>query len=530
MLRAMPRRLSLSWRPPLSFIAVCGWLACEASFTLWRALPRAYGGAGDEGCAFDWDAYMEQARRLVRGPPPGSGAMDFDYAALRGDTGPLVYPAGHAWLHAGLAAALRWDADTDTTETAPKPLLAEGGTEPRYAARVHRPEGAIAALAALYTLLHCGALAAAAAAFAAATAPLTGGGGGGGASLALACVLLSLSRRVRSTAALGFFNDTWATLAAQAGVALAARRQWTVAALALSAGVSIKMNVLLYAPGMLYAVLDGGGVRAAALAAAAAAALQLVLAAPFLVAAPRAYLTRAFDLGRAFDQRWSVNLAFLPRAVFLHRALAAVLLVAHLVMLAAAARFMWPRRGGGGGGGGISAAPTFAVAPLRRAARATSPPAPSAARQSALDWLLRGARSGEGLSSRGIVFALYSSNFIGVACARSLHFQFFVWYFHALPLLLRHTRLPWPAHVAFVLALELCWGHHPPAAWSSACVTTLHVLLLAALWDGGGRLHALGAAARLAEPLRGEGEADRGSAEAEPAAQPSAAAPRIKAH
>ena len=166
----MPHQPSpVPWRPSL-LVCVCAWLCAEAGFTLWRSVPRAYGGAGDEGCAFDFDAYMEQARRLMRGPPPGSGAMDFDYARLRGDTGPLVYPAGHAWLHAALAAALRWDADTDTTEAAQKPLLAEGGAEPRYAARVHRPEGAIAALAALYTLLHCGALAAAVAAFAAATA------------------------------------------------------------------------------------------------------------------------------------------------------------------------------------------------------------------------------------------------------------------------------------------------------------------------------------------------------------------------
>jgi len=77
---------------------------------------------------------------------------------------------------------------------------------------------------------------------------------------------------------------------------------------------------------------------------------------------------------------------------------------------------------------------------------------------------------------------LYSANLAGVACARSLHFQFLVWYFHSLPLLLRCARLPWPAHVAFVVALELCWGQHPPQPWSSACITALHLLLLILLF------------------------------------------------
>ena len=45
---------------------------------------------------------------------------------------------------------------------------------------------------------------------------------------------------------------------------------------------------------------------------AAGVLLQLVLGAPFLVAAPASYLRKAFELSRVFLHQWTVNLHFLP--------------------------------------------------------------------------------------------------------------------------------------------------------------------------------------------------------------------------
>ena len=39
----------------------------------------------------DWRAYMQEVEGVVNGT--------FDYSQLRGDTGPLVYPAGFVWLY-----------------------------------------------------------------------------------------------------------------------------------------------------------------------------------------------------------------------------------------------------------------------------------------------------------------------------------------------------------------------------------------------------------------------------------------------
>ncbi len=55
---------------------------------------------------------------------------------------------------------------------------------------------------------------------------------------------------------------------------------------------------------------------------AAGVLLQLVLGAPFLVAAPASYLRKAFELSRVFLHQWTVNLHFLPEVlvwpIFVH--------------------------------------------------------------------------------------------------------------------------------------------------------------------------------------------------------------------
>lgn len=40
------------------------------------------------------------------------------------------------------------------------------------------------------------------------------------------------------------------------------------------------------------------------------------------------------------------------------------------------------------------------------------------------------------------VALLFGCNFIGMCFARSLHYQFYMWYFHTLPWLLWNGRLP----------------------------------------------------------------------------------------
>ena len=67
-----------------------------------------------------------------------------------------------------------------------------------------------------------------------------------------------------------------------------------------------------------------------------------------------------------------------------------------------------------------------------------------------------------------ICTVIFSSNLIGVVFARSLHYQFYSWYFHTLPYLLSRTGLPALVRVALLFAVEVCFNVYPSTWWSSA--------------------------------------------------------------
>ena len=115
------------------------------------------------------------------------------------------------------------------------------------------------------------------------------------------------------------------------------------------------------------------------------ATVQAVLALPFLLESPLNYLKGAFDLGRVFLFKWTVNWRFLPEEVFVHRGFHAALLAAHVIVLLVAMPKWWRM--------------LRSYATLRR--HDAGPP-------SAVQLLL---------------LPLFMSNFIGIAFARSLHYQ-----------------------------------------------------------------------------------------------------------
>jgi alpha-1,3-mannosyltransferase len=105
-----------------------------------------------------------------------------------------------------------------------------------------------------------------------------------------------------------------------------------------------------------------------------------------------------------------------------------------------------------------------------------------------------------GVTGLSAVWLLLVTNFIGVVFARSLHYQFYVWYWHALPFLLHVDRRPFPVQlgtgvyewgvvvgkVAVLMMIELCWNVYPAQWWSSGLLIVCHGWLLTGVMRGNG--------------------------------------------
>jgi hypothetical protein len=153
----------------------------------------------------------------------------------------------------------------------------------------------------------------------------------------------------------------------------------------------------------------------------------------------------ARQLTRQFQYVWTVNWRCVSEEVFLDRRFHALLLALHVAVLLYLAVARW--------------------------------------------WPL-GARGP--LDARALLTALFTANFVGVCFARSLHYQFYSWYFYSLPLLLHAARVPWALALGVLVAVEVAFNVFPATAASSALLQGAHgcqcdgsqVVLLLLVLDG----------------------------------------------
>lgn len=395
----------------------CGWLVAalliaEAVLTSLIVLRIRY-------TEIDWQAYMEE----VRGPVEEG---IFDYMQLRGQTGPLVYPGGFVVLYAALRA-----------------LAGGDGSDVRSAQWV-------------FVALYVATLGLVASCYAAARPR---------AVPPYALLILCGSLRLHSLYVLRLFNDCWAMMLAWAAFALFCRERWAAGCVSFSLGVGVKMSVLLFAPGLLFLLLEAHGTAGAIGHIAICAAIQFILGAPFLYTNPKGYLLRAFGGFGDLQQQWSVNFRCLPASLFGSRAFAPALLALHLAVLGALAHQRWAATEGGIG---------------RMLRRDTAGGAARGSGEGHVRWRLR---------PEHILTVLLGSMGVAVTFARSLHYQFYCWYWHSLPFLLwRCDRLPTALRVLVFVLLEYAWSYGvdkatgTPTFRSSLCLLLAHALLLSAIW------------------------------------------------
>jgi alpha-1,3-mannosyltransferase len=324
------------------------------------------------------------------------------------------------------------------------------------------------------------------------------------------------SYRIHSIYVLRLFNDPIAVLLFYVALNLFIGQRWTLGSVFFSLAVGVKMNILLFAPAILLLYISNIGYVKTVAQLAICAAVQLAIGAPFLLTHPLEYLKGSFDLGRVFEHKWTVNYRFLSREVFESRTLHLSLLALHVLLLF------------------VFAVPSYKylqnycrlrqlqaqLQPQIRAknrqvkaeksqkkAKAAKKEEPAVEQLSEKETkflksfeqglIKAGGAAAEAIAAEkdaeaepeeyGIHFdqsvqlaliPIFLANFIGIVCARSLHYQFYVWYFHSLPYLVWFTRFNTSLKLMLLFLIEFCWNTYPSTDLSSALLHACHVLLL----------------------------------------------------
>jgi len=340
----------------------------------------------------DWVAYMQEVEGVINGT--------MDYSKLRGDTGPLVYPAGFVWFYMGLYYI---------TSQGTNVMLAQYIFAIIY----------VVNLALVFRLL-------------VRTRKVP----------PYILVMMSVtSYRIHSIYVLRLFNDPIAVLLVYAAINLFMDDKWSLGSVFFSLAVSVKMNILLYAPALLLAYLAVLGLPGTLVQLTICAGLQLILAAPFLINFPLEYIIGAFNLGRVFLYEWTVNFRFLPEEVFISRWFHLALLVCHILALCYCGQYWWQY-----------------LSVYKKLANVEVPHC-----------------------EQLLVLPLFMCNFIGVMFARSLHYQFYVWYYHTLHYLVWTTGYPVKHRLLLLGVVEMCWNTFPSTVASSIGLHVSHFIILVGL-------------------------------------------------
>ena len=176
----------------------------------------------------DWKAYMQEVEGVLNGT--------FDYSQLKGDTGPLVYPAGFVYIYMALYYATQ---QGHNIKIAQYIFLLLYIIYLLLVFRIYVKSRKIPPFALVLSVL--------------------------------------TSYRVHSIFVLRLFNDPIAMILLYAAINFFLEGHWTKGSLAFSAAVSVKMNILLFAPALLVLYLTSLGLRGTITQLSVCAGLQVLL-------------------------------------------------------------------------------------------------------------------------------------------------------------------------------------------------------------------------------------------------------------
>ncbi|KYN02252.1 PREDICTED: lethal(2)neighbour of Tid protein [Cyphomyrmex costatus] len=351
----------------------------------------------------DWKAYMQEVQGFLNGT--------LDYSKLRGDTGPLVYPAGFVYIFSALY------------------YITSHGANIRIAQYIFAALYAITLMLVFRIYARTKKV-----------PPYV---------LILMCCT---SYRIHSIFILRLFNDPVAMVLLYASINAFLDSRWYLGSALYSLAVSIKMNVLLFAPALLVAYLYALGMFKTLIHLSICALIQLILGLPFLLENPITYIKGAFNLGRVFEFKWTVNWRFLPKEVFVHSYFHIFLLLLHVITLLCCVP-IWIRY-------------IKSYAKLKHMGKELK------------SQLRKKEKVDMSTVSQLFVYPLFVANFIGVMFSRSLHYQFYIWYYHTLPYITWCTNYNTIVKLTILGMIEFSWNTYPSTVFSSAALHLCHIILL----------------------------------------------------
>lgn len=351
----------------------------------------------------DWKAYMQEVEGFLNGT--------LDYSKLRGDTGPLVYPAGFVYIFTGLRYVTSHGTNVKVAQYLFGALYVITLT---LVFRIYEKTKKVPP----YVLI----------------------------------LMCCTSYRIHSIFVLRLFNDPVAMVLLFASINAFLDNHWYLGSVLYSLAVSVKMNILLFAPALLVAYACALGTLKTLLHLCLCAVVQLILGLPFLLDSPLAYVKGAFNLGRIFEFRWTVNWRFLPEEIFIHSYFHISLLALHVVTL-------------------LYCAPTWItyMKSYVKLKRVETDLKPQLRKKEKVDMCI---------ISQLFVYPLFVANFIGIIFSRSLHYQFYIWYYHTLPYIAWCTNYKTAFKLTILGVIELCWNTYPSTVYSSAALHVCHIALL----------------------------------------------------
>ncbi|VDN99155.1 unnamed protein product [Rodentolepis nana] len=256
------------------------------------------------------------------------------------------------------------------------------------------------------------------------------------------------SYRVHSIYLLRLFNDTWSMFFLYSSINLCLYNYFSLASILFSLAVGVKMNILLFAPGFLFVLLKNRGVYETIGHLAECASVQVLLGAIFLFRNSEAYFGRAFEFSRQFMYKWTVNWRLVPESLFLDRRFQLALLALHNEKM-----FKY----------------CFCKVILFSKFLSTL-------------WRIYTYLFSFRFCFVDVLYPMFVSNFIGLACSRSLHYQFYVWYYHTIPFLLwSATPLTNPIRFLIFGLIEMSWNVYPSTEASSLTLHICHATILLGL-------------------------------------------------